>query len=140
MSKNSGEDDRQTRSTTLNFSINAAEKYDVKQPITCIREATNLITNAIIDSYNKDVEGKYDVESIKEIKVQLGGFFNTSVKVDLVFYSWETKNQMYNRRSSEKRDRELKEQKLAQEAKLLGFKLEKVNHTPAATDEQCGYY
>lgn len=127
MNKTVDQDDRQVTTKILNFSINATEKYDVKDSITCIREATSLITNAIIDSYNRDIEGKYDLESIQHIKVDLSQMHNTYIKLELYIKTWETKNEMYNRRAYNKRQRQLKEEELAREAKKLGFKLEKVD-------------
>lgn len=126
MSKKLIEDDRQTRYTQLSLNINVTEKYNVKEPITCIREATNIITNTIIDSFN-DIKDIYDIESIKQIKIDLHKTHSIYVGLDFTLNTWETKTQMYNRRSSEKRERELKEQKLAQDARLLGFKLEKID-------------
>lgn len=135
-------DDRQTRTTRLNFDrINVEETYNITEPLKHIREVNNLINNIFIDCYT-EIESKYDVESIREIKVDLGQKINKLpyIRLEIVLNTWETKSQMYTRKSDEKRDRQLKEAKLAQEAKLLGFKLEKVNHTPAATNEQCGTY
>lgn len=151
MSKNIDQDDRQTRLLCLDFErIDVINDYGITQRLNDVDNIKSLISRVLETCYNKDVNDKHDVDYIHKIDIQFSQPHNydsvkikdgpPSIKVKMELYTWETKNQMYNRRSFEKRERELKEAKLAQEAKLLGFKLEKVNHTPAATDEQCGHY
>lgn len=138
MSKNIDQDDRQTRLLCLDFErIDVVNDYSITQRLNDIDSIKSLINRVIDNCYNKDVENKHDVDYIHKIDIQFNQPHNydftkvkegpPSIKVKMQLYTWETKVQMYNRRSTEKRERELKEQKLAQEAKLLGYKLEKVN-------------
>lgn len=138
MGKNIDQDSRQTRLLYLDFErIDVVNDYGITQRLNDLESIKSLISRVLNTCYDKDVKDKHDIDYIHKIDIQFSQPHNydfvkvkdgpPSIKVKIQLYTWETKAQMYNRRSTEKRERELKEQKLAQEAKLLGFKLEKVD-------------
>ena len=123
-------EDRQLKVKALEFkNRNIEDKYKISKPLNTIEDFIGLITKIIVDSYD-EVKDKYDIEKIKEFKLFVSQRIdNKPPHIDIVMelWTWETKNEMYNRRSYEKRELEKKVDKLKRESLLVGYKLEKID-------------
>lgn len=123
-------DNRQTRTKPLDFgTIRLNKKYGIDKPINDIDGLIRTITMIIKDSYD-EVKDKYDIQRIRELSLSFSQRMDDwapHAELKMNLSTWETKNEMYYRRSYEKKQLEDKRLKLEQEAKQLGYKLEKVN-------------
>ena len=126
-------EDRQTNSKALDFGkfgkIRLNEKYGINEPLSDFASLLEVINKIIIDSYD-EIKDKYDIERVKEISfciVQNMDGWAPYAELKMNISTWETKNEMYNRRSYDKRQLEEKTLKLEKEAGQLGYKLEKIN-------------
>ena len=126
-------EDRQTNSKALDFGkfgkIRLNEKYGINEPLSDFASLLEVINKIIIDSYD-EIKDEYDIERVKEINlciVQNMDGWAPYAELKMNISTWETKNEMYNRRSYDKRQLEEKTLKLEKEAGQLGYKLEKIN-------------
>ena len=126
-------EDRQTNSKALDFGkfgkIRLNEKYGINEPLSDFASLLEVINKIIIDSYD-EIKDKYDIERVKEISfciVQNLDGWAPYAELKMNISTWETKNEMYSRRSYDKRQLEEKTLKLEKEAGQLGYKLEKIN-------------
>ena len=131
-------EDRQTNLKTLSFDrIEVIKDYGITERLNNIKDIKELINKVIDECYSKNIKNEYDVDYVHKITVEFNQPHNydfvkvkngpPSIKLNMQLYTWETKNEMYSRRSYDKRQLEDKKTKLEKEAGQLGYKLEKVN-------------